>query len=71
MAAMFSRHFKSAAFTCRAQDPGNGQSRTTRTLAGKVNQSEAAIQWLLCYSFKTNYKFRLTFQVAFRARKLR
>ena len=22
MAAMFSRHFKSAAFTCRAQDPG-------------------------------------------------
>ena len=27
-------------------------------------------QWLLCYSFKTNYKFRL-FRVAFRARKLR
>ena len=57
MAAMFSRHFKSAAFTCRAQDPGNAQSRTTRTLAGKVNQSEVAIQWLLCYYIKQTINF--------------
>lgn len=70
MAAMFSRHFKSAAFTCRAQDPGMHKAEQTRTLAGKVNQSEVAIQWLLCYSFKIYYKFRL-FRVAFRARKLR
>ena len=41
-----------------------------RTLAGKVNQSEVAIQRLLCYSFKIYYKFRL-FRVAFGARKLR
>lgn len=53
MAAMFSRHFQSVAFTCRAQDPGNGQSRTTRTLAGNVNQSEVAIQWLLIRSKQT------------------
>ena len=35
MAAMFSRHFKSAALTCRAQDPGNGQSKNNAHFGGK------------------------------------
>ena len=57
MAAMFSSHFKSAAFTCRAQDPGMHKSEQRALWRERLTNQKLQFRGFFVITLKQTINF--------------